>query len=167
MIKSNTFRHGPKTTKRIFWFMIAVGMILPWCVGIWVKLYLQAAGKPTVPWSYFLSPGSILLEIPLTIWFASPFIALAFLSRYVLSTPSFPYVLYWERLLMLVCGVIWGSVGMVKTFLEVFWEFDLLYFILVPLPAFYVDDILIGLFGGCAIAAISVLLRKGASRRQV
>jgi len=135
-------------------------MILPWSVGIGVKLYLQAIGKPTVPWSYFLSPGSLLLELPLTIWLSSPFIGLAFLGRHLLSAPSFMGTTYRERLIILLCGLLVGAIGTVRTFLGVFWEFDPLYFFLVPLPVFYLPYIVAGLVGGIVIIKMYVILLR-------
>ncbi len=69
---------------------------------------------------------------------------------------------------MLVCGVIWGSVGMVKMFILVFGDFHpVVVFYLPLLTLLHLDYMLIGLVGGFVIAAISVLLRKVVIRRKV
>jgi hypothetical protein len=156
---------GKNLIKLIFWLIsIGTGLILPWSVGIGVKLYLQAIGKPTVPWSYFLSPGSILLGLPLSLWFASPFIGLAFFGRHLLSAPSFIGTTYWERLIILLCGLLAGAIGTVRTFLCVFWEFDPLYLILVPHPVFYLPYIVVGVFGGIVITKLYVILLRKDNR---
>jgi len=165
VLRNNTFNPSPTLTRWIFWSIIVAGVCLPWGVGVWVKLHLQSIGQSTYPWSFFLSPGSILIEVPLTIWFAAPLIVLAILSRYILSTSSFPRVLYWERLLILIPGVLWGGIGMVETFIQVFWVFDPLFFLLIPYSLFYLWDIFVGLTVGCGLAATSVLLRKRMTHR--
>lgn len=81
------------SVKWIFWSIIATGMTLPWAVGIGVKLYLAAQGLRTWPWWYFLNPTRFVLELTLTLVFASPFIALAFFARYLLSVPLLGHAL--------------------------------------------------------------------------
>jgi len=166
LLHQTTFNTEPGITKWISWCLICVGICVPWGVGIWVKLYLNAIGQSTLPWSYFLSPGSLLLVVPLTIWVASPFIFLAILSHYFLSTHTFPGVLYRERVLIIFLGALLGVIEMVDQFLEVFWAFDPLYFLVIGLiPLIYTVHIVIGLLLGCGIVSVSVLLRKRVARQ--
>ncbi len=144
--------------KWIFWAIVATGMALPWAVGIGVKLYLDAQGLPTWPWRFFLDPARLTVEFVLTLIFASPFIALAFLARYLLSVPLWG-TRYWERLLVILCGLLGGAVGTVRTFLFVFVQFDPI-LLFAPLPLLYVDDMLRGLLIGCIVAALSMLTRR-------
>jgi len=146
-----------------FWFIIAYGLALPWIVGIGVKLYLQIQGKPTWPWSFFFQPHILLISILCTVWFASPYIGLAFLARFILSARSFFRTGYLERLIIILAGLLWGSVGSVKIFLAIFLPFDPLIFFAFSLPALYGDDMLIGLLGGSVVATVMVLLRKPTS----
>jgi hypothetical protein len=153
---------GP--ARRIFWFIISLGVGLPWLVGIGIKLVLQARGKPTLPWSYFLSPpSSLFLLVPLTVWWASPYIVLAFLARSLLSASSFFQTVHTERLIIIFSGLLTGTLGTVNTFLIVFEEFDPVY-VFVPLPVFHAIYIIIGLLVGSIIAGISVLVRRRNSR---
>ena len=146
------------SVKWIFWSIVATGMALPWVVGIGVKLYLDARGLPTWPWGYFLHPTRLAVEFVLTVVFASPFIALAFLARYLLSVPLWG-TRDWERLLVILCGLVGGAIGTVRTFWLVFSIFDPM-ILFGPLPLLYVDDMLLGLLIGCLIAALSALMRK-------
>lgn len=74
----------------LFWGILLVGLLLPWAVGVWVKISLQAKGMPTFPWLYFLAPGRILGEAIVSAYWALPFTGLAFLGRYGLE-PGFPF----------------------------------------------------------------------------
>ena len=74
----------------LFWGILLVGLLLPWTVGVWVKISLQAKGMPTFPWLYFLAPGRILGEAIVSAYWALPFTGLAFLGRYGLE-PGFPF----------------------------------------------------------------------------
>lgn len=73
------------STKAIFWTIIVVGVLVPWLTGIGVKLRLDAIGQPTVDWSYFLNPLSVVFLIPIAIYWAAPFIAMAMVARRVLN----------------------------------------------------------------------------------
>jgi hypothetical protein len=158
LTRVRTLRELTPATRWIFWFIVATGMILPWAVGIGVKIYLDAQGLPTWPWRYFLDPARFILELTLTLVFASPFIALAFFARYLLSVQLWG-TRYWERLLVILCGLLGGAIGTVRTFLFVFVQFNPM-ILFGPLPLLYIDDMLRGLLVGCVIAALSILTRK-------
>jgi hypothetical protein len=133
--------------RSLFWGMIATGMALPWLVGVGVKLYLSALGKPTIPWSYFINAGSILLLIPFTIWFSLSYILLAYIARIVLAKPVFGLESITGRLIFILGGFAGGLIGTVKTFIDVFWVFEFLYF-LAPLWAFNIPYMLAGALAG-------------------
>ncbi|NTW53628.1 MAG: hypothetical protein HGB15_02435 [Chlorobaculum sp.] len=131
----------------LFRGMIATGLVLPWLVGVGVKLYLSAHGKPTIPWSYFINIGSILLLIPFAIWFSLSYIMLAYVGRTVLAKPFFGLETITGRLIFVLGGFAGGVIGTVMTFIEVFWVFDFLYF-LAPLWAFNIPHMLAGALAG-------------------
>ena len=110
--------------KKIFWCITAFGLALPWIIGIGVKLYLEIQGKPTWPWSFFFQPHILIMSLICTVWFATPYIGLAFLARFILPRQSFFRTGYLERLIIILGGFVCGSVAAVKIFLSVFWEFD-------------------------------------------
>jgi hypothetical protein len=158
LTRMRPYRELAPSVKWIFWSIVAAGMALPWAVGAGVKLYLDAQGLPTWSWWFFLNPARFVLEITLTLFFASPFIALAFLARYLLSVPLWG-TRYWERLAVIVCALVGGVIGTVRTFLWVFVQFNPMNLI-APLPLLYLDDMLRGLVVGCVIAGLGVLIRR-------
>jgi hypothetical protein len=138
-------------TRQIFWVIIATGIMLPWIVGIAVKLYLSVLGRPTVPWSYFLNIGSLIFLIPVSIWWAFPYIGLAYLGRKLLSHSFLGLQSYAARVIFLLGGLLGGCVGTIIVFVGVFWEFDPL-FVLVPFWIDYLPYMGAGLFVGFLIA---------------
>lgn len=146
--------------KKIFWSIIGFGLALPWIIGTGVKLYLQIQGKPTWPWAFFFQPHILIMSLICTVWFATPYIGLAFLARFILSRQSFFRTGYSERLIIILGGFLCGSVAAVKIFLEVFIVFDPMIFLAVSLPASYATYMLIGLLGGSLVTTAMVLLRK-------
>jgi len=116
--------------------IIGIGALLPWATGAGVKLYLQAIGRPTLPWSYFLAPESLLSELPLTAWLATPYLALALLARSVLRGDHVPFtggLGQRERRALVLTSLLAGAACTVGTFIVIFWEFDPLYFF-TPFP---------------------------------
>jgi hypothetical protein len=139
---------GYRKNKLIFWYIIIVGMVLPWIVGIIIKMYLDSQGKSTYPWSYFLNIDALVFLLPLTLWFAIPFILLAFLHRIFIQKKSFAKLnSYTSRLMVTVFSTLGGIIGVVITFTGVFWKFDMIYFF-IPLWVFYLPTMVLGLFGG-------------------
>ncbi|NTW83022.1 MAG: hypothetical protein HGB36_06600 [Chlorobiaceae bacterium] len=129
--------------------IIITGLLLPWFVGAGVKLYLSSIGKPTVPWAYFLSPGSILILTPFSIWFAISYIMLAYSGRQVLAKPFLGLRSCTGRTIFISGGLAGGIIGTVRTFIDVFWVFDFLYF-LTPLWSLNIPYMLAGLLAGYA-----------------
>ena len=135
----------------IFWVIIAIGAILPWIVGIAVKLYLDTHGKPTLPWSYFIDFGTFIFLIPLSVWFAIPYIILAYVARNRLTKPFWGLESYGARLIFISGGLVGGCIGTVMIFINVFWEFNFLFF-LIPIWIYYIPHMLGGLFVGFLVA---------------
>jgi len=137
--------------------VVSVGALLPWATGAGVKLYLQAHGKPTLPWSSFVAPTDLLLEIPLTLWFASPYLVLAVVARAVFRGNSVPFLKTTssgERRALVLLSLGLGSVCTVATFKSIFWEFDPLYFVTpipVALPA-------VGIVVGWAVGLLAIMV---------
>jgi len=137
--------------RRIFWGIIAAGAILPWTVGIAVKLYLDARGEPTVPWSYFLNVPSLFLFVPASAWFAVAFIVLAFAARRALARPLWGLESLAARRVLVAGAFVGGCLGTVATFIGVFREFDFLV-LLTPLWMFSVPPMLVGALVGFVLA---------------
>jgi len=153
-----------KLDRSIVGLILGVGALLPWATGAGVKLYLQAHGKPTLPWSSFLTPTDLLLEIPLTLWFASPYLVLAVVARAVFRGHRVPFVKTigsGERRALVLLSLGLGSVCTVATFKGIFWEFDPLYFVTpipVALPA-------VGIVLGWAVGLVAVVVTAHVRRR--
>lgn len=111
---------------------VLTGLLLPWVVGLVVKLYLDSKGLPTLPVSGFLDPVTvpILLVLTLGAW-AFPFVILAsaFIVPWRIGFSSDPekrdsalpiWLAFWA-----------GVIASVPTFVGVFWKFDAM-MLLVP-----------------------------------
>ena len=72
---------------RLFVATLIGAPLLPWVVGAVAKLYLQSAGKPTLPWSYFLEPSKLIGDLLLSGAFALPFILYAAAAWWILAAP--------------------------------------------------------------------------------
>jgi len=138
-------------TNQIFWAIITTGIVLPWIVGISVKLYMSALGRPTVPWSYFLNIGTLIFLIPVSIWWSVPYIGLAYLARKLLPRPFLGLQSYAARALFLLAGFLGGCVGTVIVFIGVFSEFEPLV-ALAPMWIFYLPYMGFGLIVGFFVA---------------
>lgn len=150
----------------IFWLIAVPGLVLPWVIAAGVKVYLQAQGRPTVPWEYFVDPRSLLFLIPLTIFWATPHIALGLAATSILQGRI--TFLHWatplERVFILSTAFVCGTVGLVVVFISVFWEFNPLFFF-VPLPVFYGLFMALGYLIGCVIAKVSAGIRRYNKKR--
>jgi hypothetical protein len=153
-----------KLDRWIVGLVVTVGALLPWATGAGVKLYLQAHGKPTLPWSSFVAPTDLLLEIPLTLWLASPYLVLAVVARTVFRGNSVPFLettSCGERRVLVLLSLGLGSVCTVATFKSIFWEFDPLYLVTpipVALPA-------VGIVVGWAVGLVAVMVAAHLRRR--
>jgi len=154
-----------KTLPRVFWLIAVPGIALPWATGASVKVYLQAHGEPTISSLYFVNPLSLVIEIPVAILWASPYLALGLIAQPILQ--GHLAFLNWttrlERAIFLVCGFMLGAVGTVRTFIEVFRDFDPLYFLppFFLFPVYYVGRHMVtGLVLGLSLAGVSAGLRK-------
>lgn len=143
----STMQHSEITTidaaenkpiqRKIFWIIVSFGIGLPWVVGIGVKLFLMAFGKPTIPFTYFINP---LLPI-YSIWLGLPYIVLAVFCRKIIP----------QSVTSVLTGLIFGSIGPVLVYIAIFWAFDPLYFVF-PIWVFYVPLFVPGLLFGFWIA---------------
>jgi hypothetical protein len=144
--------------------VVSTGLLLPWAVAMGVKLYLQARGRPTWPWSdiaayaIFFGPlGSVIAAAPLILlavlyrrWTVGN---LGWLSR---ATPL-------QGRLVVLFAFAGCVAGMVHVFIGVFWEFDPLVLWFLPgIVAMYLP----WMAGGLAIGALLALIagwvvRKG------
>jgi hypothetical protein len=134
-----------------FWIIISVGIVLPWLVGISVKLYLQSLGKPTQPYSNFYYPPEIIwYEALMTLWWASPFIGLANLA------------LHWKRFQIIIITFIFGVVGATTCFIG-YWQSlseveSIIYAFIIPI--IILTAMGVGLLAGLVVSGVGLLLRK-------
>jgi hypothetical protein len=137
---------------RIF---IVTGLVLPWMVGLWVKIYLASHGRPTVPLQYFMSPGSLLIEAVLSAVFAIPFFVLARIGRLMIQGRFRVGTNVEETTFVLLLTYIAGVGGMIKVFIEVFWVFDPLSLIFgFVLPFHYAGYMIIGFLAGLLLVYV-------------
>ncbi len=142
--------------------MVCTGLLLPLAVGVGVKLHLQALGRPTWPWSdiwayaIYLGPFASVIA-------AAPLIVLAAVyRRWTVGD------LGWLRRAtplqgrLVVLSTFAGCVaGMVRVFIEVFWEFDPIVLYLVPgLVLMYLPWMAGGLVAGALLALIAGSLAR-------
>jgi hypothetical protein len=137
--------------------IIATGIALPWVVGISVKLYLDAIGRPTLSLSDFLGENvhvviiNLLFWILVSIWWAVPYIVLAFVARKRLPRPYGHLRTFRARRVFFLSGLAGGCVGTVITFVVVFWEFDV-FWVFVPLWILCIPTMAVGLIVGILLA---------------
>lgn len=143
--------------------MVVVGLLLPVAVGVGVKLYLQAQGRPTWPWSDIQAYAIVFGPIDAVIA-AAPLILLASLYRKwaVGDLARFSRATPLQGRLVVLSGFAGCAAGMVRVFIDVFWEFD-------PLALFFVP-VLVALYlpwmvGGLAVGALLAVIAGAASRR--
>ena len=153
----------PSPGSIVAWICGLVGVLLPWSVGIGTKIYFDLHDHPTWDWLYFLHPARLLFEVWATFWFALPAIALAVLA-YFLFTDRIPRLAGFndfEKSLVILPSLVWGAVGSVPVFLDIFREFHP---IVVLIPFFvtfaYVGDYTIGLLAGLVLAICSCAVRR-------
>jgi hypothetical protein len=133
---------------RLVWIVLALGALLPWCVVIGVKLYLDFHGSPTWGWRHFLHPGIVLAEIWTTVCLAAPSMVLA-----IFALQLFSGRLKWlnmlsrlEKASVIAACAAWGAVGSVPVFVEMFREFHpVSFFFPFFWTALYIDDYALGL----------------------
>jgi len=144
-----------------FWLICLYGFALPWITGAAVKIHLDNLGRPTLPWSYFITSLSFLILIPPTLLWALPYILLALLWKVFLARTRLFRFTYRERLIVLISALTVMSVGTITTFRGVFWEFDFIVLLLAPELALQIAKYLaLGLAVGFALAAITSLFRR-------
>ncbi len=148
----------------VFWLIAVPGWVLPWAIGVGVKLYAQAQGRPTIPWSHFVDPGALLFEIPLSIFWATPHIALGLVATPILQgrIACLHWASHLERVCILGAAFVCGTVGLVAVFIDGFWNFDgSLLFASLPVSFFMA----VGFVLGCAIAGVSAGVKRLSKKR--
>lgn len=148
--------------------MVCTGLLLPLAVGVGVKLYLQALGRPTWPWSdirayaiYFGPFASVIAAAPLIV-------LAAVYRRWTVGDRGWPSRATPLQRRLLVLSTFAGCVaGMVRVFIDVFWEFDPIILYLVPgLVLMYLPWMAGGLVAGALLAAIAGYMARGRSAAQ-
>lgn len=126
----------------------ATGILLPWLVGIGVKLYLDHQGRPTLPVSDFLALEvvPILLVQTLVLW-AFPFLILASALVVPWSVASAADPSGRPSTLPVWLAYALGFLADVVLFTGIFWEFDAI-MLIVPLGLSLVPPMAVGYFLG-------------------
>jgi hypothetical protein len=144
--------------------MIVFGMIIPVSTGIAVKLYLDSAGEPTLPWSYFLNIPGLILLLPLSVWWSIPFLILVYAARNIRTRPFWGLKTYKARLIFISCVFAGGGLVWIGIFVSVFAQFDPL-ILFVPLWFVFLPHLVAGLLICYVIAkVVEVYLNSRASR---
>ena len=117
----------------LFWLIIVVGIVLPRATWLGVEANLDILGAPTLP-APFSSPfGGLVLLSPIALWWVSPYVGLALVWRFLFLRPSLLGTLYWETLIIVLGGLILGSLGTVKYLVGVFSDLALPSFLAMSL----------------------------------
>jgi hypothetical protein len=158
----------PKLEILLTWGTAALGAVIPWSVGIGVKLHLVSEGKPTWDWSYFLQLQSLLVELWATLWFAAPSVGLAFFAHLLFSGrfPRLAGLASFEKTLIVLASALCGGVASGRVFLDVFWLLDPSVFLFPSAVVIrYAGYYLLGLVAGCALAGLSAGFRRAGRGR--
>ncbi len=156
-----------KFNRVIAWLCVALGVVIPWATGAAMKIHLMGRGEPTFPWGWFFRPGFIPLELWATFWFALPFATLGFVARYDLlsQVPFLRWTTVWERRVVVLGGLAWGSVATVLVFWRIFRQFEpMMLFVAFYTVLAYLDDILLGLVGGLGVVGVARAVRRAGAR---
>ena len=129
--------------------------LVPWVVGLGVKVYLQSQGRPTLPIADFVNPTAlpILLIATLSMW-SFPFLLLALVARYRILGRTHPQRSLTQRLWLVRMTYAGGMIGAVVLFVGVFWQFDTIY-VIVPLGLYIIPPMALGYGAGV------VMIRMG------
>jgi len=120
----------------LVWSIAISGLALPWCVGVGVKLYLDAHGSPTWDWLYFLHPGTLLAEMWATVWLAAPSLLLALVAALLFCgrIGALRRLGRLEMVLVVLPAAAWGAVASAFVYIDMFRDFHPVAFLL---PFFY------------------------------
>ena len=143
------------TANRAAWTIAVTGTLVPWVVGLGVKVYLQSQGRPTLPIADFVNPTAlpILLIATLSLW-SFPFLLLALVARYRILGRSDLRRSFTQRLWLVRMTYAGGMIGAVVLFVGVFRQFDTMY-VIVPLGLYIIPAMALGYALGV------VLVRRG------
>lgn len=152
-----------RVDRAIVVMVVSTGLLLPWAVGVGVKLYLQALGRPTWPWSD-ISVYAIYFGPFASVIAAAPLIILAILYREwtVGSLGRLSRATPLQGRLVVLFAFAGCVAGMVRVFIDVFWEFD-------PLVLWFIPGIVVmylpWMAGGLVVGALLAVLAGFVERR--
>lgn len=126
----------------------ATGLLLPWAIGLGVKMYLDSLGRPTLPVEGFIDPVSVAVILVLTLgtW-AFPFLALAsavvvpWRFGFPADSPAR------DSLLPIWMAYAAAGIAAIPVYLGIFWEFDSM-MLLVPVGIVLIPPMAFGYFVG-------------------
>jgi hypothetical protein len=117
-------------------FIGLTGILLPWVVGLGVKLYLQFRGRPTLPIEGFIDPASVMVLLILTmVMWSSPFLVLALLVASRFSIGRSGVYSFRCRRRLIWWPYLTGAAAAICVFVPVFWQFDSM-LLLLPIGFF-------------------------------
>lgn len=131
--------------------ILVFGMVIPVSSGISVKLFLDSLGEPTIPWSYFVNIPTLILLIPLSVWWSIPFLMLVYAARNIRTKPIWGLKTYKTRLVFIASGFVGGALGSIGIFVNIFVEYDPM-IVFVPIWLYFMPHIVAGLLVGYVIA---------------
>jgi hypothetical protein len=131
--------------------ILVFGVVIPVSSGISVKLFLDSLGEPTIPWSYFANFATLILLIPLSVWWSIPYLMLVYAARNIRTKPIWGLKTYKTRLVFIASGFVVGGNGSIGIFVNIFLEYDPL-IVFVPIWLYFMPHIVAGLLVGYAIA---------------
>ena len=131
--------------------ILVFGMVIPVSTGIVVKLFLQSVGEPTIPWSYFANLPTLIMLMPLSVWWSIPYLMLVYTARDIRTKAIWGLQTYKSRLIFMACGFIGGALGTIGMFVNIFVYFDPL-IVFVPIWLYFLPYIVAGLLVGYVIA---------------
>jgi hypothetical protein len=108
---------------------------------------------------------ALVLIVPATVVWASPFFVLALIAVALQHLPDGPRLTRNDRWLLVLGALLLGLWGEVQVFVEVFWNWDpVALFAGFLLPTLYVPHMLAGAALGAALALGERTIRKGFGR---
>ena len=109
-----------------------VALTVPWLAGLAVKIWLMAHGQPTWPLAWFLRALPVL--VPIAVLLALPPVVLALLARLILlRRAELDARSHRVREWLIAGGFVGSVVSMALAFTELFWDFDPVVFLMMPL----------------------------------
>lgn len=156
-----------RAARRLMIQILVGGALIPWVSGACVKLYLDAQYAPTWPWSAFLDPGSLFIELFYTALFAIPYVVLAGIARHAFRGGRLPFLDaagVGRRRAVVSCSLVGGWIMSALFFVSLFRQFD--WVSLLVAPPFAVVAVALAMTAGWSAGLAGVRLEAVVTRRR-